>query len=95
MTKEQLAEQLKPLAEEKVKMDIILAEITKAENIRLSDEELQEYTAEVAMQYQMEVEQLVAELKKVGNYESFIESIKMEKLTRKTVEMIVSETITK
>ena len=95
MSKEQLAAELEPIAEEKVKMDIILAEITKNENVKLSDEELEEYIAEVAMHYQMEVEALKAELKKAGNYDSFIESIKMEKLTSKTVDMIVSETIVK
>jgi len=94
ITEEKMLEDLKPIAEEKVKMDLILEEIARVEDVQITEEEIEEKIAEVAKYYRMEVEKLKAELKKAGNYDNFIESLKFEKITQKTVELIVSETIT-
>lgn len=95
MKKEDLEAQLKPIAEEKVKIDLILNEIAKLENVEVKEEEVEERMGEVAKYYGMEVEKLRAELKAKGNYENFLESLKLEKITQKTVDLIVSETISK
>lgn len=95
MTKDMLFGHLKPLAEEKVKMDLILDEIAKLEGVEVTDEEIEEKMAEVASYYQTEVEKLKEDLKKAGNYDNFIESLKLEKITQKTVDLIVKETVSK
>ncbi len=93
MTREKLEEEIKPMAEDKVKIDLILAEISKVEGIKVSDEELEMKLAEVAEYYNIEVEKLKSDLRRAGNYENFIESLKLEKLVQKTMDFIVSETI--
>lgn len=95
MTKDTLLINLKPLAEEKVKMDLILDEIAKLEGVEVSDEEIEEKIAEVASYYQTEVEKLKEDLKKAGNYDNFVESLTLEKITQKTVDLIIKETISK
>lgn len=93
MNLESLKQELKPISEEKVKMDLIINEISTLEKVEITEEELEEKIAEVASYYQMEVEKLKADLKKAGNYENFIESLKVEKIGQKTIDLIVSETI--
>lgn len=90
-----IKEQLKPIAEEKVKMDIIINEISKLEEIEVKEEEIEEKLAEVAKYYSMEIEELKKELKEKGNYTNFIESLKMEKISEKTIDLILNETIEK
>lgn len=83
MNLESLKQELKPISEEKVKMDLIINEISTLEKVEITEEELEEKIAEVASYYQMEVEKLKADLKKAGNYENFIESLKVEKIGQK------------
>ena len=51
--------------------------------------------AEVASYYGMEMEKLKSELRKAGNYENFVENLTIEQISKKTIDMIVSETIAK
>ena len=95
ITPEKLMQDLKPMAEEKIKIDLIIDEIAKLENVEVSEAEIEEKIAEVSNYYGMEVEKLKGELKKAGNYENFIENLKLEQISKKTIDMIVSETIAK
>ena len=51
--------------------------------------------AEVATYYGMEIEKLKAQLKVAGNYDTFIENLKIEAISKKTIDLLVSETIEK
>lgn len=93
LTKESLYEEVKPHAIEKIKMDLILDEIARFEGVKVSEEEIEEKIAEMAKYYNAEVEQLKAQLKKAGNYEVFIENLTLEKISQKTIDLIVSETL--
>lgn len=92
---EKLAQDLRPIAEEKIKIDLIIDEIAKTEKVEVKPEEIEEKMAEVANYYGMEIEKLKGELKKAGNYENFIENLTLEQISKKTIDMIVSETIAK
>lgn len=95
ITKEKLVADLSPLAEEKIKIDLIVDEIAKLEKVEVTEEEVEEKIAEIAKYYQMEVEKLKAQLKASGNYTTFIENLKIESISKKTIDLIVSETIEK
>ena len=92
---EKLNEDLRPMAEEKIKIDLIIDEIAKAEKVEVKPEEIEEKMAEVASYYGMEMEKLKSELRKAGNYENFVENLTIEQISKKTIDMIVSETIAK
>ena len=62
---------------------------------QVKPEEIEEKMAEVASYYGMEMEKLKAELRKAGNYENFVENITIEQISKKTIDMIVSETVAK
>ncbi|RUA05982.1 MAG: trigger factor [Fusobacteria bacterium] len=87
-TMEQLTEQVRPMAIEKIKLDLILDEIAKIENIQLSEEELEGKLAEVASMYNMDVEKLKEELTKANNLENFKANLKIDATMQKTVEFI-------
>lgn len=87
---EQLNEQVRPMAIEKIKLDLILDEIAKVEKIELSEEELETKLTEVASMYQMEVAKLKEELTKANNLENFMTNLKVDATMQKTVEFIQS-----
>jgi trigger factor len=90
MTMEKLVEQIRPMAIEKIKLDLILDKIAQDEKIELSEAELEEKLAEVAAMYNMDVEKLKEELKKVNNLENFMSNLKIEATMQKTIEFIKS-----
>ena len=62
---EGLKDQLKPLAEKRVRADIVLEAIGKKENIEVSDEELDDELEKLADQYKQEnKEKFIADMKK-------------------------------
>lgn len=83
MTMDALREQLKETAEKAVKSQLVLAEIAKAENIEVSDEDLEEEFKKMADMYGMEVEK-VKELMGAN-----IEALKADLKTQKTVSVVV------
>ncbi len=85
---EQLNEQVRPMAIEKIKLDLILDEISKIEKIELSEEELETKLAEVAAMYKMEVDKLKEELTKANNLDNFKANLKIDATMQKTVEFI-------
>ncbi|MCK5780236.1 MAG: trigger factor [Psychrilyobacter sp.] len=87
-TVEQLNEQVKPMAEEKIKLDLILDEIAKAEDIKLSTEELDAKLVDVAAIYKMDVAKLKEELTKANNLENFMTNLTVDATMEKTVMFI-------
>ncbi|MEG0234662.1 trigger factor [Cetobacterium sp.] len=90
MTKEQAFNQIAPMAHNKVLVDLVLEAVAKAENIEVSEEELNKRTEEIAKMYGMSVEQLNAELTKNSNLDEFKHSLKHEIVAQKAVEVIVN-----
>ena len=83
MTMDALREQLKDSAEKAVKSQLVLAEIAKAENVEVSDEDVDAEFAKMAEMYGMEVEK-VKELMGAN-----LEALKADLKTQKTVAVIV------
>lgn len=90
MTKEQAFNQIAPMAHNKVQVDLVLDAIAKAENLEVSDEELNTKIEEIAKMYGMTKDQLEAELNKNSNLDEFNHSLKTESLAQKAVEVIVN-----
>ena len=91
MNKEQAFNQIAPMAHNKVQVDLVLEAVAKAENITVSDEELETKTEEVAKMYGMNKEQLHAELTKHSNLNEFTQSLKNEITAQKAIDIIVKD----
>ena len=76
---------MRPMAETTVRSNVLLSAIIEAENITVSDEEVEEEFAKVAEQYQMEVEQVKAALN--------AENVKADLASRKAVKLIVDNAV--
>ena len=83
MTKEKFLETATPEAERRIKSRLVLEAIAKAENIEVSDEELDEELGKMAETYQMEPDKL-KEL--VGDSEK--EAIKLDIAVQKAVDLV-------
>lgn len=90
MTIEKMAEQIKPMALNKIKMDIVLDAIAKAEALEVTEEELATKMEDVAKMYGMDSAKLEEELTKAGNLNAFKENVKIDSLMQKTVEFVVA-----
>lgn len=84
-TIEELKTERRPEAEKLVKSSLILEAIAKAENIEVSDEDLEKEIEEMGKMYNMEVEQLKSSLR-----DADIEDIKGQLAIRKTIDLIVN-----
>lgn len=80
---QQMVEQVKPQAEERIRSRLVLEAVAKAENLEVSDEEYEEEIKTMAEVYQMEIEK-VKEL--MGEREK--KSITQDLLVRKAAEFI-------
>ena len=76
---------MRPMAETTVRSNVLLSAIIEAENITVSDEEVEEEYAKVAEQYQMEVDQVKAALN--------AETVKSDLSSRKAVKLIVDNAV--
>ena len=76
---------MRPMAETTVRSNVLLSAIIEAENITVSDEEVEEEYAKVAEQYQMEVDQVKAALN--------AETVKSDLASRKAVKLIVDNAV--
>ena len=83
MTKESFLETATPEAERRIKSRLVLEAIAKAEDIQVSDEELEEELKKMADTYQMEYEQLVD---LVGDSEK--DAIKQDIAVQKAVDLV-------
>ena len=82
-TKEKMLEDMKKEAEKKIKYRYLLNEVVKKENIKVSDKDAEKRVSELAIQYNIDEEQVLREF---GN----IEVIKYDIMLGKAVEVIKS-----
>jgi len=81
-TADDMKAEMREKAEERVKFSLILSEIVKAENIEVSDEEVEEEMKEIASCYGRELD----EIKKIFGNQT--DAIKNDLATRKAVQLI-------
>lgn len=89
MDRAKLENQIAPMAAGKVKVDLILEAIAKAENLDASDDEVTAKMTEVAKYYGMDLAKLEEELKKHNNYDNFKYTIKGECVMQKAIDLLV------
>ncbi len=85
MTMDSLRDQIKDTAAKTVKSQLVLAEIAKAENVEVTDEDLEKEYAKMAEMYGMEVDKA----KEVMAPNA--EGIKTDLKTQKTIDIIIAE----
>ncbi len=90
MTKEQFMETAEPEALRRIKSRLVLEAVAKAENIEVSDDELDEELSKMAETYQMEAEKL-KDL--VGDAEK--EAIKQDIAVQKAVDLVTDAAVEK
>ncbi|MCR5743238.1 MAG: trigger factor [Lachnospiraceae bacterium] len=90
MTNEQLEQQMAPRAEDRIKSREVLEAVAVAENITVSDEELDAKFAEIGSRYNMEVEKVKSALGEAGA-KSVAEDVKVSK----AVELIADSAVEK
>ena len=88
-TVETMQEQMREGAEKAVKTDLVLSEIAKVEKIEATEEEINNEIEMMAAMYGMDKDTIVADIKKAGNYEAFIDNTKFQIENRKTIEFLV------
>lgn len=89
MDRAKLESQIAPMAAGKVKIDLILEAIAKAENIEVSEDEVTAKMTEVAKYYGMNLAKLEEELNKHKNYDNFKYTIKGECVMQKAIDLLV------
>lgn len=90
MTKEQFLETTTPEAEKRIKSRLVLEAIAKAENIEVSEDELNEELKKMADMYQMDVEQLTG---LIGESEQ--KAIKQDIAVQKAVDLVTDAAVEK
>ena len=70
--------------------ELVLSEITKAENIEVSDDEVNAEIDKMATMYGMDKEALLADVRKSGNYARFIDETKYRLSHEKTIDLLVN-----
>ena len=88
-TIEAMKEQMREGAEKAVKTDLILSEIAKVEKIEVTEEEVNNEIEMMAAMYGMDKDTIIADIKKAGNYDAFIDNTKFQIENRKTIEFLV------
>lgn len=90
MTHETIFNQLAPMSESKVKMDIILDKIAETEKIEATEEEFNNKMEDIAKMYGMTAQALKEELVKNKNFENFEINVKNEIILNKAIDFIVA-----
>ena len=88
---EKSIEVAKENAEKAVKTELVLAEIAKAEEIKATDEEVAKEIETLAAMYGLEKDALIADVRKNGNYERFIDETNYRLVNQKTIDLLVNE----
>ena len=78
MNAEMMMEQIKPQAEQKIKTQLVLEAVAKAENIEVTDDDVEAEIKKIAENYKMEVEK-VKETLGAGNEDAIKKDIAMQK----------------
>ena len=89
-TLDKMREESREMAEKSVKTELVLSEITKAENIEVSDDEVNAEIDKMATMYGMDKEALLADVRKSGNYVRFIDETKYRLSHEKTIDLLVN-----
>lgn len=89
---EEMTKEMFPMCHSKVKADIILEEIAKAEKLVITDEEMKAKMTEIATMYGMDLPKLEEELKKNNNLENFKHSLNIDITIEKAIEFILANT---
>ena len=89
-TPEQLLDQMRPQAQERIESRLVLEAVVAAENIEATEEDFQEEMAKMAEMYQMEVEQLTGSM---GDYEK--KNIMKDIAVTKAVKFVVDAAVEK
>ena len=84
-------EVLQNYAEKAVKTELVLSEIAKAEGIKATDEEVSKEIETLAAMYGLEKDALIADVRKNGNYERFIDETNYRLVNQKTIDLLVKE----
>lgn len=84
-TEEALKEQLSSDADNRVRQNLVLEAISKAENIEVSDAEVDEELESIAKQYQ----RTAAEIRSIFEANGTLESVRADLVVRKTVQFLV------
>ena len=87
---EEMKESYKETAEDRVKTQLVMEAITKAENIEVTDEELESEIEKTAKQYNQEIEKFKKTLR-----ERDIEYIKEGLQLQKTIDFLVDNSVSK
>lgn len=89
-TLDKMREESREMAEKSVKTELVLSEITKAENIEVNDDEVNAEIDKMATMYGMDKEALLADVRKSGNYARFIDETKYRLSHEKTIDLLVN-----
>lgn len=89
-TMESIYDQLAPMSENKVKMDLVLDRIAQVEKLEATEEELVEKAKEFATSYGMTYEALQADLNKNKKMDDFKGSIKADLVINKAMDFLVA-----
>ena len=89
-TLDKMREESREMAKKSVKTELVLSEITKAENIEVSDDEVNAEIDKMATMYGMDKEALLADVRKSGNYARFIDETKYRLSHEKTIDLLVN-----
>lgn len=77
-----LLDELRPAAEDRIRDDVLLHALAKAEGLAVTDDELQAYVAKQLSDDPKQVAEALAAMKKSGDLEAARESLLMEKVVR-------------
>ena len=91
-TIDKMREDSREMAEKSVKTELVLSEISKVENITVSDEEVDSEFEVMATMYGMDKATMLDEVKKSGNYQRFVDEAKYRLVNQKTIDLLVKET---
>lgn len=91
-TIDKMREDSREMAEKSVKTELVLSEISKVENITVTDEEVDNEFEVMATMYGMDKETMLNEVKKSGNYQRFFDEAKYRLINQKTIDLLVKET---
>lgn len=87
---EALVEQLLPMCENTVKVDLIINKIAEIEKIEATEDEIKEKIEEIAKMYGMDVPKLEEELNKNKNLDNFKISVQADIIKKKTVDFLLA-----
>ena len=79
-SEEELREELRPQAEERLKRSLVLAEVVQAEGIEVSDEELEQRIAEISQAWGDEADKVRERLRREDNRRILLNNLLVEKV---------------